>query len=124
LSEITIPSSVTSIGKRAFMYCGSLKSIAIPSSVTSIGESAFDGCSSLTSITIPSSVTSIGEWAFCDCSGLRAFYCKATMPPTLGQNAFFRDNDITIYVPTTSVSAYKSTTNWKSYSSKIQGYSF
>ena len=44
LSEIVIPSSVTSIGKGAFYVCDSLSEIVIPSSVTSIGDSAFYGC--------------------------------------------------------------------------------
>ena len=65
-----IPSSVTSIGKRAFSGCSDLISITIPTSVTSIGERAFSGCSGLTSVTIPSSVTSIGNEAFTYCSGL------------------------------------------------------
>ena len=56
LSEIVIPSSVTSIGKGAFSYCASLSEIVIPSSVTSIGKSAFNGCSSLKYISIPKSV--------------------------------------------------------------------
>ena len=38
LSEIVIPSGVTSIGDFAFYCCGSLSEIVIPSSVTSIGE--------------------------------------------------------------------------------------
>jgi len=42
--NITIPSSVTSIGYRTFYDCRGLTSITIPSSVTSIGESAFSGC--------------------------------------------------------------------------------
>ena len=48
------------------------KNSVIPSSVTSIGERAFYGCSSLASITIPDSVTSIGYSAFSDCSSLAA----------------------------------------------------
>ena len=39
----------------------------IPSSVTSIGDKAFYGCSNLTSITIPNSVTSIGSSTFIYC---------------------------------------------------------
>ena len=65
-----IPSSVTSIGDKAFYGCSSLTSITIPASVTSIGEWAFSGCSSLTSITIPDSVTSIGDEAFDGCASL------------------------------------------------------
>ena len=71
LSEIVIPSSVTSIGDSAFWYCSSLSEIVIPSSVTSIGDSAFYGCVSLSEIIIPSSVTSIGDSAFYGCSSLQ-----------------------------------------------------
>ena len=71
LSEIVIPSSVTSIGKGAFSFCKSLSEIVIPSSVTSIGDRAFCGCSSLKYISIPSSVTSIGDRAFDSCSSLK-----------------------------------------------------
>ena len=48
----------------AFSSCTSLTSITIPSSVTSIGRSAFYNCTSLTSITIPSSVTSMDTLVF------------------------------------------------------------
>ena len=51
----------------AFWYCSSLSEIVIPSSVTSIGDSAFYGCNSLSEIVIPSSITSIGDSAFYGC---------------------------------------------------------
>ena len=66
----SIPNSVTSIGRHAFVSCSSLTSITIPNSVRSIGGSAFYGCSSLTSITIPNSVMSIGDVAFGDCDAI------------------------------------------------------
>ena len=69
-TSITIPNSVTSIGRLAFYNCSGLTSVTIGNSVTSIGRLAFDGCSGLTSITIPNSVTYIGGWAFSGCSGL------------------------------------------------------
>ena len=55
----------------AFSGCRSLSEIVIPSSVTSIGDSSFSGCDSLSEIVIPSSVTSIGYWAFFRCSSLK-----------------------------------------------------
>lgn len=65
-----IPSSVTSIGLRAFEGCSNLTSIEIPSSVTNIDLFAFNKCSGLTSIEIPSGVTEIGDNAFSECIGL------------------------------------------------------
>ena len=68
LTSITIPNSVTSIEKGAFEASG-LTSITIPNSVTTIGDSAFDGCP-LKSVSIPSSVKSIGKNAFAYCDSI------------------------------------------------------
>ncbi len=71
ITSVTIPHSVSSIGRRAFQNCsGMTGTLTIPNSVTSIDSYAFRGCSSLTSVTIPNSVTSISYYAFGDCSGL------------------------------------------------------
>ena len=69
LKEVTLGSSVTSIGTYAFNNCNSLTSVTIPDSVTSIGSDAFQACG-LMSVTIGNSVTSIGRYAFSNCSGL------------------------------------------------------
>jgi len=70
LTQVTIDSSVTSIGNYAFKVCTALTSVTIGSSVTSIGANAFQTCSALTSITIPNSVTSIGDNVFSVCTAL------------------------------------------------------
>ena len=67
----SVKESTRIICDSAFSCCYSLSEIVIPSSVTSIGDSAFYGCSSLSEIVIPSSVTSIGDRAFCGCSSLK-----------------------------------------------------
>ena len=87
LSKIVIPSSVTSIGKGAFSYCDSLLEIVIPSSVTSIGDSAFYGCYSLSEIVIPSSVTSIADGAFSSCDSLSEIVIPSSVT-SVGYGAF------------------------------------
>ena len=87
LSEIVIPSSVTSIGKGAFSYCVSLSEIVIPSSVTSIGDSAFSSCDSLSKIVIPSSVTSIGKGAFSRCYSLSEIVIPSSVT-SIGKGTF------------------------------------
>ena len=71
LASIKIPDSVTSIGDYAFKGSG-LKSVIIPDGVTKIGEYAFQSCSELTEITLPDSITDIGIFAFSDCSSLKS----------------------------------------------------
>lgn len=67
LTSVTLPSTITSIGRSAFDACSKLSSINIPSSVTTIESKAFHWCTGLSVITIPSSVIYIGEYAFSDC---------------------------------------------------------
>ena len=72
LTDVEIPSTITTIGYRAFTDCTTITSVKIPNSVTSIGKSAFRGCTNLTSIEIPSSVTVICDWAFFNCTNLKS----------------------------------------------------
>lgn len=53
----------------AFWNCGSLSEIVIPSSVTSIGESAFSSCTSLKYISIPKSVIGLNGNPFANWNG-------------------------------------------------------
>ena len=126
LVSITLPNSVQSIGDSAFSDCESLKSIAIPNSVTSIGRSAFYNCSSLNSITLPEGITSIGGYAFFGGSSLTTLYCKPETPPMLGDisSVFYNTSLSKIYVPASSVNAYKNASGWKNHADIIEGYDF
>ena len=120
MTTCTIGSGVTRIGNTAFRECSSLSSVTIPDSVTSIGEEAFQRCSGMTSCTIGSSVSSIGEGAFGTCTSLTSVTVNAIVPPQLGYDALYDTNECPIYVPSQSVEAYKSATNWSDYADRIQ----
>lgn len=125
LTSVTIPDSITEIGNYTFQSCTGLTSVTIPDSVTEIGSGAFKSCKSLTSVTIPDSVTTIGSSAFQYCTSLTSVYCKATIPPSIG-NGLFSSTASTkkIYVPIASVNRYKSATYWSDYANDIVGYNF
>ena len=104
LSDIVIPSSVTSIGEWAFWGCSSLSDIVIPSSVTSIGDGAFMCCRFLSKIVIPSSVTSIGFSAFFDCSSLSEIVIPSSVT-SIGNRAFFSCRSLSKIVIPSSVTS-------------------
>ena len=74
---ITYP--VTAIGEMAFYCCHELSSVTIPNSITTIGREAFEA-SGLTSIVIPSSVTFIDEYAFIECDALQSMVVDMDNP--------------------------------------------
>ena len=121
LTAITLPEGVTSIREGAFLNCSNLTSITIPEGVTSIGDWAFFSCYNLTTITIPKGVTSIGARAFYECSSLKSITCEAATPPTIGNYETFYnvDKSIPVYVPASSVEAYKSASYWSEFTNFI-----
>ena len=119
--DLTIGSGVTEIQIDAFRDCRSLTSLDIPDSVTLIADAAFRNCSGLISVTIGSGITDISYESFRACSNLTSITIKATVPPTLGDDAFYGTNNCPIYVPAESVETYKSASNnWHYVSNRIQ----
>lgn len=66
---------VTEIGDQAF-YNGYLKEITLPSGLRKIGKRAFYGCGRLQSISFPKSLRFVGEDAFMNCSDLSGVYIE------------------------------------------------
>ena len=87
VTNLEIPSSVTSVEAYAFCECSGLTSVTIRSSVTNIGSHAFAGCVGLTSATLPDSVVSIGDGAFNGCSGLESMLIGDSVM-NIGASAF------------------------------------
>ena len=95
--------------------------------ITEIGDNAFQYCRNLTAVTLPSTIEVIHNYAFAteiygETTNHLDIYINAVTPPTLdqdnvGADSFFA-SDCTIYVPSESVTAYK--TAWTTYEDKIE----
>lgn len=126
MRNVVIPQGTTTIADYAFMDLDSntdkLETVSIPSSVTSIGKYAFSGNIHITEIDIPSSVSLIDVGAFYDCNHLLSITVRATTPPTLGSTALSTlepHNNTKIYVPAESVLDYQVADVWSTYAYMI-----
>lgn len=116
LTSITIPESITSIGREAFCSSG-LHSITIPENVVSIGNLAFSNCDSLCEISISSKVESIGSCAFSFCRNISSVTCMAEKVPTTSPDAFYGVDcsAATLHVPAIALNRYRALSPWKSF---------
>lgn len=70
VKEISIPETVTSIGRSAISDCTELTSLSLPDSIIGISESAFSGCKGLTSVKWPNSITTLPRYVLNECTNL------------------------------------------------------
>ena len=146
------------LGDYAFYDCRVLTNLTIPSSVTSIGESAFSGCSSLTnlyyiiddefetylskghpyigvncgieyylndkkitSVVIPSTITEMGKYAFQNCRDLTSVYVSWPTPISAG-SAFsgVGISKCTLYVPQGTEQDYFLADGWGDFGNIVE----
>lgn len=131
LTEYTIPSEVTVIGKSACKSWSRLEKVILHDKITAIEDNAFFYNERLASIEIPESVQSIGTYAFWGCYKLENVYSRATTPPVAGKDYWGKwyafsntSSTLKIHVPQESVNSYKNAGGWSEYSSQIYGYDF
>lgn len=93
ISSISLPNSVTSVGKNLFNGCSSLANVSLPNSLTTISDYMFYNCFKLSNIILPESITKIGNNAFANVP-----LENITFPSNLtsiGSNAFYNNSKIT-----------------------------
>lgn len=67
--SLTLPDSLTSIGREAFRMSGFNGNLKLGSGLKSIGVMAFEDCKFTGGLTLPNSLVEVGDSAFSQCSG-------------------------------------------------------
>lgn len=98
VKDVQIPYGVTTIGNNAFSDCDQIENVVLPGTVKKIGNYAFSVCDSLNSITIPASVTEIGKSLAHSYSGVSIFgYTGSTA------ESYAKENNYAFYSLSASV---------------------
>lgn len=122
LRSIEIPEGVYVLGSYSMAFCVDITEIEIPSSVTTINYRAFSGCSNLKKVAFAggSLIKVIAENAFADCTNLSRVTINAKKPPSIQANTFTNvPNTCVFEVPGDALAAYKSAANWSALASQI-----
>jgi uncharacterized protein YjdB len=130
MKSVTLPNSLTKIGKWAFRSCISLESITIPQNVKTIGHRIFENCKNLKSITIlaeePPTIESMAElllgedWIIEEGRRWKNEDTLNWNANDFDKNHGFRVENCTIYVPKGSVQKYKKADGWSKYADYIK----
>lgn len=72
MKTISLPDSLTYIGKSAFFNCTKLTSISLPDGITKLEDGIFEGCTGLTTIKLPTNLVEIGRFALSGCGQLQS----------------------------------------------------
>ena len=125
ITQVTLPTSLKSIGISAFGACRYLKSVVIPEGVETIGENAFASCFNLQSVELPSTLTSMGGYVFSWSCALSSVVTHAAEPAeinkyALGWSYWIGDEEFItpysnaiLFVPAGSKDKYKAAQGWK-----------
>ena len=100
IEYVFLPSSLTTIGDSAFLWCDSIEEIIIPNSVTKIGDFAFTHCSKLSNITLSINLSNISEALFEHCNSLKSIKIPNSVK-TIGASAFEDSGIETLTIPNT-----------------------
>ena len=131
LVTVTLSQNPEYIGEEAFKDCTSLTRVSYFNSGVNaplVRDRAFMNCSSLKQISFYSSLTKIGEFIFQGCTSLESITFKSTSVPVPYDSEEYEDYFFpstydftgTIYVPSSRVNTYKTSTYFARYADCIQ----
>lgn len=122
IESLSLP-NLTKLNNRAFMKCYKLKRVTNLGSITNITaesnyQSTFYSCTNLKVVVLPATLETLGSQysPFTGCTSLEDVVCYSTIPPAVACSTIFPKNKLKgIYVPDSSIDAYRSATNWSNY---------
>ena len=122
LTTFAVPEGIRVLDWYLFAECSNLSGITIPEGVETVSNGCFNNCRALKELVMPSTWKEFDGSLFYGCTGLEKISILATVPPSNTINyvnkLFY--SECTIYVPASSVEAYKSAHYWSGYADRIQ----
>ena len=118
ITEFSVGENVARVPAQLCRDMKQITNMTLPVSVTAIGRAAFKGCNKLTSLLLRENITEYGDEAFYGCSALTSIYNYRERPVKLGENTFEGVDyfNCTLYVPEGSIDMYKSSaSDWKDF---------
>ena len=123
ISEADFDENLTQIAPGRFCYFPNIKSLTIPNNIQKLGDYFCYECPSLQNLTLGTGITSIGGNFIYPSYNLKSITIYAETPPTLANFRAFPSGLQSldaIYVPASSVDAYKTAETWKEVAGIIQ----
>lgn len=85
--NVSVPSTVKTIGEGAFQNNTAVTKVSIPKSVEVIEPYAFWGCDNLKQVSLGEGLSEVGDYAFANCPGLESIYFPSNIT-RIGIRAF------------------------------------
>lgn len=94
--ELTLPSSIRTVGFAAFQECGKIEVAKLDCRLKEIPAQMFNRCGNLETVYLPITAETIGNLAFANCPKLSKVYIPSSVTE-IASNAFSGAEDVVIY---------------------------
>lgn len=126
LTKIVLPNDMGELPKYLLYNAKSLQEISLPANLKTTNSYSLYGLDSLTQIILPATLNTIDISTFfftgsgTDNSSLLKMYLKSQSPPNLLYTISNFPKNAIIFVPTGTLEAYQTATNWSNYADQMQ----
>lgn len=107
----------TAVPADIFRNNGYLGNLILPSTLASVGNRAFYNCSAIKEVTFPESLESMGEYAFGGSANLSSVTCLGRIPAEIQENVFSSDtySNAKLILPKGAAQYYSAAEGWQKF---------